>query len=245
MTRAGSAWSVPYCGVYAHMSPQAVPEMPDAADYANPPQARRNGLPVRCLPAHRSSCASRSRRSAKTTWSCIATSSSWSARKSALPSPTCHKDTEILFREALSCYSNNNFNAFASMCRRSASRARSRRWAKAASCAHSRRFMIAQDHCRHRRRRLRADQVGSFRHRRGRGAASAEPRAGRRAARSHEGHVLSVFRAPRETHARHQGTPLFRRGRQPRLDGLTPTLRRERRTKFPRCFRADAHGPSV
>ena len=26
--------------------------------------------------------------------------------------------TEVLFREALSCYSNNNFNAFASMCRR-------------------------------------------------------------------------------------------------------------------------------
>ena len=30
------------------------------------------------------------------------------------------KDTETLFREALSCYSGNNFNAFASMCRRSA-----------------------------------------------------------------------------------------------------------------------------
>ena len=33
------------------------------------------------------------------------------------------KDTEILFREALSCYANNNFNAFASMCRRSATSA--------------------------------------------------------------------------------------------------------------------------
>jgi len=31
--------------------------------------------------------------------------------------------TEVLFREALSCYSSNNFNAFASMCRRSASSA--------------------------------------------------------------------------------------------------------------------------
>jgi len=30
------------------------------------------------------------------------------------------KHTEVLFREALSCYSSNNFNAFASMCRRSA-----------------------------------------------------------------------------------------------------------------------------
>ena len=29
-------------------------------------------------------------------------------------------ETEVLFREALSCYSNNNFNAFASMCRRAA-----------------------------------------------------------------------------------------------------------------------------
>jgi len=31
------------------------------------------------------------------------------------------KVTEVLFREALACYSTNNFNAFASMCRRSAS----------------------------------------------------------------------------------------------------------------------------
>lgn len=30
------------------------------------------------------------------------------------------KHTEVLFREALSCYSHNNFNAFASMCRRAA-----------------------------------------------------------------------------------------------------------------------------
>jgi hypothetical protein len=30
------------------------------------------------------------------------------------------KHTEVLFREALSCYSTGNFNAFASMCRRSA-----------------------------------------------------------------------------------------------------------------------------
>ena len=33
------------------------------------------------------------------------------------------KHTEVLFREALSCYSANNYNAFASMCRRSASSA--------------------------------------------------------------------------------------------------------------------------
>ena len=33
------------------------------------------------------------------------------------------KETEVLFREALSCYSGNNFNAFASMCRRAAASA--------------------------------------------------------------------------------------------------------------------------
>jgi hypothetical protein len=33
------------------------------------------------------------------------------------------KETEVLFREALSCYSNNNFNAFASMCYRAATSA--------------------------------------------------------------------------------------------------------------------------
>ena len=32
-------------------------------------------------------------------------------------------DTEVLFREALNCYSSNNFNAFASMCRRAAATA--------------------------------------------------------------------------------------------------------------------------
>ena len=30
------------------------------------------------------------------------------------------KHTEVMFREALSCYSHNSFNAFASMCRRAA-----------------------------------------------------------------------------------------------------------------------------
>lgn len=33
------------------------------------------------------------------------------------------KETEVLFREALSCYSHNNYNAFASMCRRAAASA--------------------------------------------------------------------------------------------------------------------------
>ena len=40
--------------------------------------------------------------------------------KERFPFSYLPKHTEVLFREALSCYSNNNFNAFASMCRRSA-----------------------------------------------------------------------------------------------------------------------------
>ncbi len=40
--------------------------------------------------------------------------------KEKFPFSYLPKHTEILFREALACYSNNNFNAFASMCRRAA-----------------------------------------------------------------------------------------------------------------------------
>ena len=40
--------------------------------------------------------------------------------KERFPYSYLPKQTESLFREALSCYSNNNFNAFASMCRRAA-----------------------------------------------------------------------------------------------------------------------------
>jgi hypothetical protein len=43
--------------------------------------------------------------------------------KERFPFSYLPKQTEILFREALACYSGNNFNAFASMCRRSASSA--------------------------------------------------------------------------------------------------------------------------
>jgi len=40
--------------------------------------------------------------------------------KERFPFSYLPKHTEVLFREALSCYSSNNFNAFASMCRRAA-----------------------------------------------------------------------------------------------------------------------------
>ena len=40
--------------------------------------------------------------------------------KERFPLSYLPKHTEMLFREALSCYSTNNFNAFASMCRRAA-----------------------------------------------------------------------------------------------------------------------------
>jgi hypothetical protein len=43
--------------------------------------------------------------------------------KERFPFSYLPKQTEILFREALACYSGNNFNAFASMCRRAASTA--------------------------------------------------------------------------------------------------------------------------
>ena len=43
--------------------------------------------------------------------------------KERFPFSYLPKTTEVMFREALSCYSSNSFNAFASMCRRSAASA--------------------------------------------------------------------------------------------------------------------------
>ncbi|MCH7822310.1 MAG: hypothetical protein IIA07_09850 [Proteobacteria bacterium] len=110
----------PYCGVYAHMRPQSVPNATALLD-AKP---KHVGLVYQCA-------------------ACLAPVFLRFAVKqygedrlelyrnfvelerpkerfafSYLPSRT-----ETLFREALACYSGNNFNAFASMCRRSATSA--------------------------------------------------------------------------------------------------------------------------
>ncbi len=105
----------PYCSVYAHMSPQSVP---DAASLLRD-KPEQVGLVYKC-----SSCdapvflrfAVREYRadSVELNPNFI----ELERPKERFPFSYLPKHTEVLFREALSCYSNNNFNAFASMCRR-------------------------------------------------------------------------------------------------------------------------------
>jgi len=110
----------PYCGVYSHMSPQSIP---DAARVIET-RPKHVGLVYQC-DACRAPVFLR-----------FATKSFTEYRvelyrnfvelerpKERFAFSYLPRQTEILFREALSCYSGNNFNAFASMCRRSASSA--------------------------------------------------------------------------------------------------------------------------
>jgi hypothetical protein len=110
----------PYCGVFAHMSPQSVPD-PSKLVETRP---RHVGLVYQC-----DSCRA-------PVFLRFATKSFGEDRvelsrnfvelerpKERFAFSYLPGHTEVLFREALSCYSNNNFNAFASMCRRSASSA--------------------------------------------------------------------------------------------------------------------------
>jgi hypothetical protein len=107
----------PHCGVYSHMSPQSVPNFADLID--NTP--KHVGLVYQC-----DAC----RAPVFLRFAIKATSASQielnrnfvelERPKERFAFSYLPKHTEVLFREALSCYSSNNFNAFASMCRRAA-----------------------------------------------------------------------------------------------------------------------------
>lgn len=110
----------PYCGVYAHMSPQSVPNASELirsrpkhvglvfqCDACRGPVFLRFGVKEICddYVELYQNFVELERPKEKFSFS-------------YLP-----KHTEVMFREALSCYSGNNFNAFASMCRRAAASA--------------------------------------------------------------------------------------------------------------------------
>ena len=107
----------PYCGVYAHMTPQSVP---DAASLLRA-KPKHVGLVYKC-----DSCdAPVFLRFAVREYTDDRVELNRNFVELERPKERfafsyLPKDTEILFREALSCYSGNNFNAFASMCRRAA-----------------------------------------------------------------------------------------------------------------------------
>lgn len=108
----------PYCGVYAHMSPQSVPDF----DNLTRIRPKHIGLVYQCdacsAPVFlRFAVKHFSDDSIELYQNFI----ELERPKERFQFSYLPKHTEVLFREALACYSNNNFNAFASMCRRAAS----------------------------------------------------------------------------------------------------------------------------
>jgi len=110
----------PYCNVYAHMSPQSVPVATDLLH----DRPKHVGLVYQC-----DSCQA-------PVFLRFAVKEYFEDRvelyrnfielerpKERFAFSYLPKHTEVLFREALACYSGSNFNAFASMCRRSAASA--------------------------------------------------------------------------------------------------------------------------
>jgi hypothetical protein len=108
----------PYCGVYAHMTPQSVP---DAATLLRD-KPQQVGLVYQC-DACRAPVFLRFsvREYSDNRVELLRNFVELERPKERFAFSYLPKKTEVLFREALACYSNNSFNAFASMCRRAAS----------------------------------------------------------------------------------------------------------------------------
>jgi len=108
----------PYCGVYAHMSPQSIPDFDDLTKV----RPKHIGLVYQCDACYapvflRFAVKQFSDDSIELYRNFI----ELERPKERFQFSYLPKHTEVLFREALACYSNNSFNAFASMCRRAAS----------------------------------------------------------------------------------------------------------------------------
>ena len=107
----------PYCGVYAHMSPQSIPNT--SALLKDKP--KHVGLVYQCdacqAPVFLRFTVRQYTADGVELYQNFIELDRPKERFSFSYLP---KPTEVLFREALSCYSNSNFNAFASMCRRAA-----------------------------------------------------------------------------------------------------------------------------
>ncbi len=107
----------PYCGVYAHMTPQSVPNTATILE----DKPKHVGLVYQC-DACRAPIFLRFAVKEYKADSLVLNRNfiELERPKEKFPFSYLPKHTEILFREALACYSSNNFNAFASMCRRAA-----------------------------------------------------------------------------------------------------------------------------
>ena len=110
----------PYCGVYAHMSPQSVPHADDLLQE----RPKHVGLVFQCDACNapvflRFAVRGYSENRVELYRNFV----ELERPKERFAFSYLPKHTEVLFREALACYSANSFNAFASMCRRSATSA--------------------------------------------------------------------------------------------------------------------------
>ena len=107
----------PYCGIYSHMTPQSVPDF----DQLHKDRPKHVGLVYQCDACHapvflRFAVRQYSENVVELNRNFI----ELERPKERFAFSYLPKHTDVLFREALSCYSNNNFIAFASMCRRAA-----------------------------------------------------------------------------------------------------------------------------
>ena len=108
----------PHCGIYSHMTPQSVPDF-EALQRTRP---KHVGIVYQC-----DACAApiflrfAIKHFGADEVELYQNFSELERAKERFQFSYLPKQSEILFREALSCYSNGNFNAFASMCRRAAS----------------------------------------------------------------------------------------------------------------------------
>jgi len=107
----------PYCGVYAHMSPQSVPDFENLMKI----RPKHVGLVYQC-----DACSApvflrfAAKQFSENSIELYQNFIELERPKERFQFSYLPKHTEVLFREALACYSNNNFNAFASLCRRAA-----------------------------------------------------------------------------------------------------------------------------
>lgn len=111
------ALECPYCGVVSHMTPQSVPDMRIVLEH----RPKHVGVVYQCDACRapvflRFAVKEFGDDSIELNRNFI----ELERPKERFPLSYLPKHTEVLFREALSCYSNNNFNAFVSLCRRAA-----------------------------------------------------------------------------------------------------------------------------
>ncbi len=107
----------PYCGVYAHMTPESVPDVEIVLRH----RPKHVGLVYQCDACHapiflRFAVKAFGEDGIELYRNFL----ELERPKEKFPFSYLPGQTELLFREALACYSGNSFNAFASMCRRAA-----------------------------------------------------------------------------------------------------------------------------